>query len=114
MKPAPFALFALALAIMLAWPISSAIGAVRARQAAPDSDIQAVGCMPDASAGMPSGDELGLPPGHPSIEELLPPGHPPISSGAPRLPPGHPPIPSGHPPIPAAPLPFDAPVLLNI
>ena len=113
MKPAPFALFALSLAVVLAWPLSSAIGAVRARQGAPDSDIQVVGCVPDAAAEAPTADDSGLPPGHPSLQELLPPGHPPISSGPPALPPGHPPIPSGHPPIPS-PLPFDAPVLLNI
>lgn len=111
MKPAPL-LFAVALAVLLAWPLSSAIGAAKGRPAAPGSDIQAVGCVPEASAEAPPDDELALPPGHPSLQELLPPGHP--SVDAPQLPPGHPPIPSGHPPIQAAPLPFEAPVLLTI
>jgi hypothetical protein len=113
MKHAPFALYALALAVVLAWPLSSAIGAARARPSATGSDIQAVGCVPDRSTDAQAGGEPALPPGHPPVQGLLPPGHPPISSDAPQLPPGHPPLPSAHPPIPPA-LPFEAPALLTI
>jgi hypothetical protein len=114
MKPAPLAIFVLALAVAAAWPLSSAIGAATATAATRAADVQPVGCVPAPSDdAAPSGEDLGLPPGHPPIPmDQLPPGHPPI---APRLPPGHPPIPSGHPPVPSGPGPlFGAPVLLTI
>ena len=114
MKSALLAVFILALAVVTAWPLSSAIGAATASAAAPAADVRPAGCVPaPPDDAAPSGEDLGLPPGHPPIPmDALPPGHPPIG---PRLPPGHPPIPSGHPPIPSGPGPlFGAPVLLTI
>jgi hypothetical protein len=129
MKPAPLVLFVLAILVAMAWPLSSAIGAASARSGARASLVP-TSCVPgDASAQADDdddddGDEVALPPGHPSLGMELPPGHPPISADG--LPPGHPPIgrglPPGHPPIPsghapAAPLNIEAfgtPVLLTI
>ena len=114
MKSAPLVVFILALAVATAWPLSSAIGAATASAAAPAADVRPAGCVPaPPDDAAPSGEDLGLPPGHPPIPmDQLPPGHPPIG---PRLPPGHPPIPSGHPPIPSGPGPlFGEPVLLTI
>lgn len=105
MKPVPFALFALALAVALAWPLTSALGIAASRTSA--AALRPASCSLDGTA-TPSGDDgaetdadaPALPPGHPSIAGDLPPGHPPID-----LPPGHPPIgralPPGHPPIPS-------------
>ena len=113
MKRVPIALYALALAVLLAWPLSSAIGAARSRPpAAPGSDIQPIGCVPDRSQTDADGGQPALPPGHPDIQGMLPPGHPPVD--APALPPGHPPLPSGHPPIPSATPPFEAPAVWSI
>ena len=91
MKSALLAVFILALAVVTAWPLSSAIGAATASAAAPAADVQPAGCVPaPPDDAAPSGEDLGLPPGHP-------------------------PIPSGHPPIPSGPGPlFGAPVLLTI
>jgi hypothetical protein len=134
MKPASLALFALALVVAIAWPLSSAIGSASAG-AIERMALRSAACVPEQAAVAPSddgedddgdddGDAVALPPGHPPIARQLPPGHPPISADG--LPPGHPPIgrglPPGHPPIPsgqgpASPMPvelFGAPVLLNI
>lgn len=119
MKPAPFALFILALVVAMAWPLSSAIGAAKASGATAQADFRPAACVPEEAdaAPAPTPEEMGLlPPGHPPISaDGLPPGHPPIPGRAQRLPPGHPPIPSGHPPVPASPgLLFGEPVLLTI
>lgn len=131
MKPASFVLVVLALAVGVAWPLSSAIGAASvsaferiALGSAACQPEQAAAMAPSGEAAEDDGEAAALPPGHPPIGGTLPPGHPPIAADG--LPPGHPPIgrglPPGHPPIPsgqgpAAPAPvelFGAPVLLTI
>ncbi len=129
MKPASLALLVLAFVVAMAWPLSSAIGAAAAR-ASSGPKVEATSCATDDGTAQTDdgddddGDDVALPPGHPSLGLQLPPGHPPISADG--LPPGHPPIdgalPPGHPPIPsghapAIPTPIDAfgaPILLTI
>jgi hypothetical protein len=131
MKPASLVLFALALVVAVAWPLTSAIGAASA-SAFERMALGPAACVPEQASAVQAddaededGDDAdALPPGHPSMSRQLPPGHPPISADG--LPPGHPPIgrglPPGHPPVPsghgpAAPSPaelFGAPVLLTI
>lgn len=129
MKPGSVALFAVALLVAMAWPLTAAIGAARAGVAV--SGLVPASCTPDETVAGPGddgddddGEALLLPPGHPSIAGQLPPGHPPTSTdGLPpghppvrgALPPGHPRIPSGHAPV--APVPadlFGEPILLSI
>jgi hypothetical protein len=117
MKPAPFALFILALVVAMAWPLSSAIGSATAASAAiAQADVQPAACVPEQGDAAPTPEQMGLPPGHPPIStRSLPPGHPPIPGRAQALPPGHPPISSAHPPVPASPTRlFGEPVLLTI
>lgn len=125
MKPTSLVLFALAVAVATAVPISSAIGVATAR-AAVSGERRPAACPaaelgdaegPRALALPPGHPPLAtdrLPPGHPPIADGLPPGHPPLGSGAPRLSPGHPPVPSTVPPPAASGSLFGAPVLLTI
>ena len=117
MRPAPLALFTLALAALAAWPLSH-LGAAPEAQA--QTVVERAACGPESAEPAPDPRALALPPGHPPIgdlERLLPPRHPPIRGEAGALPPGHPELPPGHPPIPSSPhgmpLPFGEPVLLE-
>jgi hypothetical protein len=120
MKPAPIALFTLALGVATAWPLSR-IGAVSEAAVVPTVEARAPACTAEHPDSSPGPNALALPPGHPPIplEMLLPPGHPPVSHGDEGLQPDGPALPPGHPPIPSTPLspgtlPFGEPVLLDI
>jgi hypothetical protein len=120
MKPAPLALFTLALGAAAAWPLAR-IGATSGAAAVPVvQEVSAPSCEPGRREPVPGPGALVLPPGHPPVplELLLPPGHPPVSHGEDEAQPEGPALPPGHPPIPSTPSspgvpPFGEPVVLE-